>query len=114
LELAPVNVGLEHQRRSTTLLDSIIEVTVDNDLHWVAAVGAGCADLYLEEAISQVPLHEGRRYRVFRSGRIQSFSCAEDQPVSGLLNRNRKGPRDFFSASAYEEEQIPLQVFHDG
>jgi hypothetical protein len=106
-EPAPVNIRLKHQRRSTTLHDSIVQVIVDNDLHWAAAVGTGRVDLYHKVSFPQVPLHEGRRYRVFRSGRAYSFSCAKDQLVSSLFNRHRKGPGDF-SARANEKKQVPL------
>jgi len=69
-EMAPVNIRLKHQRPSTTLHDSIIQLTVDNELHWNAAVSTGRVDLYHEGTFPQLPLHEGSRYRVFRSGRV--------------------------------------------
>jgi hypothetical protein len=105
---------LRHQRRSTTLHDSKVQVIVDNEFHWVAAVSTGRIDLYHEGAVPQLPLHEGRRYRVFRSGRVQSFSRAENQMVSGIFNRDRKSPGHFFCTSANEEEQVPRQIFHNG
>ena len=104
---------LKDQRRPAALHDSIVQLAVDNDLHGSAAAGTGRVDLYHEVALPQLPLHEGRRYRVFRSGRVYSLSRAKDQMVSGIFSRHRKGPGDV-SARANEEEQVPLQIFDNG
>ena len=56
----------------------MIEFAVDNELHRFTAMGAGGSDLDFEGASPQLPLHEGRRNRVFSSGRIQAFAGAED------------------------------------
>ncbi len=76
-------------------------------------MGAGGFDLDLEGLVPQMPLHEGRRYRVFRSGGVQSLACAEDQMVSGFLCRHRKGPRYLCTVSTNEKEQVLLEILHD-
>ena len=65
----------------------MIEFAVDDELHRFTALGAGGSDLYFEGALPQLPLHEGRRNRVFRSGGVESLAAAKlylvRRPVDG-------------------------------
>ena len=96
-----------------SLLDSVVELTVDDQHHRFAAVGAGGSDYDLEESLLQVPLHEGRRYRVLSSSSIEAFSGAEDEMVRRLIDGDRKSPRDFRTVSASEEEEVRFEILHD-
>ena len=93
--------------------DSVFQLAIDNELHRFATVGTGGFDLHDERALPQMPLHEGRRYRVFRSGGVESLASAEDQMVSGLLCRHRKSPGHLLPLWASEKEQILFEIFND-
>jgi hypothetical protein len=112
-ELAPVDVGLKNQWTRPASFDAVVQLTVNNELDLFATVGTGGFDLHDEGALAQMPLHEGRRYRVFRSGGVESLACAEDQMVSGLLCRHWKSPGHLLPLWASEKEQILLEIFND-
>jgi len=112
-ECAPVHGGLEDQWVWAAPRDPMIELAVDDELELLATVGAGGFDFDLEEAVAQVPLHEGRRDRVLRSGGVESFSGAEDEMVLGRFDSDRKRPRDVGAVSAHEEKAIALEIVHD-
>ena len=63
--------------------------------------------------VSQVPLHEGRRYRVLSSSSIEAFSGAEDEMVRRLIDGDREGPRDLRTVSANEEKEIRFEILND-
>ena len=69
-ELAPVDVGFENQWARPAFCDSVVQLTVNNEFHRFSTVGTGGFDLHHEGTLPQMPLHEGRRYRVFRSGGV--------------------------------------------
>jgi hypothetical protein len=56
------------------------------------AVPAGRLDLDTQIFLPELPLHEGRRYRVDRSGRVEVFPRAESDLVGCLLHRHGVGP----------------------
>lgn len=112
-ETAPVDHGFEDQRVFSTLDDPVIQLAIDNELHRFTAEGAGGSDLDFEGALPQLPLHEGRRNRVFSSSSVQAFAGAEDEVLRGLIDGCRKGPRDLRTIPAREEEQVPLEILHD-
>ena len=55
-----------------------------------------------------MPLHEGRRDGVLRSGGVKAFSAAKGEPVRGRLDGNRVGPGHRALLVAYQEEKMPL------
>jgi len=59
---------------------------IDNELHRFTAMGASGSDLDFEGGLPQLPLHEGRRNRVFSSSSIQAFAGAEDEVLRGLID----------------------------
>ena len=109
----PIDCRFEDQGLRASLLDSVVELTVDDQNHRFAAVGAGGSDFDLEETLPQVPLHEGRRYRVLSSSGVETFSGAEDEMVRRLIDGDREGPRDLRTVSANEEEEIRFEILHD-
>ena len=55
-----------------------------------------------------MPLHEGRRYGVLRSGGVEAFPAAKGEPVRGWLGGNRVGPGYRALLIAHQEEKMPL------
>ena len=53
----------------------MIQFAIDNELHRSPAVRAGASDLDFEESLPQLPLHEGRRYRVFGSSSVKTLAA---------------------------------------
>jgi hypothetical protein len=112
-ESTPVDFWLEHQWVRPAFFDSVVQLTVNDQFDRFTTVGTGALDLHLEGALPQMPLHEGRRYRVLRSGGVESLACAEDQMVSSFVRGHRKRPGHLRTVAANEEEQVLLEIFHD-
>ena len=56
------------------------------------AVGAFSLDRKGERFSSELPLHEGHRDRVYRSGGVNLLAAAESNMVWGNIHRHRIGP----------------------
>ena len=109
----PVDVRLEHQRTGAALADAVFEFAVDFDVHRLAAVCAARLDSHREILASQPPLHEGRRYRVFRSGGVEPLSGIEHQPVRRFGGGDGKRPAHLAFVIANEEKQVLFQVIQN-
>ena len=103
-ERAPVDVGFKNQWGRPASFDSVVQFTVNHEFDRFATVSTGGFDLYLDGTLPQMPLHEGRRYRVFRSGGVESLARAEDQMVSSLLCRHRECPRHLHTVATNEKK----------
>ena len=66
-----------------------------------------------EPFVSQLPLHEGRRNRVNRSGRIDLLACAERDAMRRAVNRHRIGPRDRALLVPEDERHMLFQFVQD-
>ena len=58
-----------------------MEIAVDLDVQCAPAAGAFRGDDEIEGFIPELPLHEGRRYRVLRSSGVYLFTAAEKDAV---------------------------------
>jgi len=72
-----------------------VEIAVDLYFHCSGAVGAFCLDNDRYEFLSELPLHEGRRKRVDRSGGVKLFARMKPQMVRRFFNRHGIGPFNF-------------------
>lgn len=66
-----------------------------------------------ESFLSQLPLHEGRRYRVDRSGGIDLLSGAEFDAVGRLIACHRISPGDCSLVIPKQESQVLFQIFEN-
>ena len=78
LEGVSVDVGLDDQGLRSSPSDAVVELTVDDKHHRLAALDARGSDLHLEGAPPQSPLHQGRCCRVLGSRRIQALAGEVD------------------------------------
>jgi hypothetical protein len=77
-------------------------------------VGALGLDQRRDRLGSQLPLHEGRRQRVERSGCVQSLLTVQRDSMGSRLDGDRVGPGDHAVPIAKEEGQVPLEVVKNG
>ena len=87
-------------------MDLIIQVAVYLDVQGFLAVTTFGFDLKAQAFFSQLPLHEGRRNRVYCSSRINLLSRAESNPVRGGVNRHRICPGDRYPIAAVEKFHV--------
>jgi hypothetical protein len=71
-----------------------MQVAIDLDMDRLVAMGADRIDLERKLFFAELPLHEGRRDRVYRSGRVDLFAAAEMDAMWRGLSRHRVGPND--------------------
>ena len=83
---------------------------IESKSHAHFTMGAFRSDFYRNLVVSQLPLHEGRRYRVLGSGGVQPLARAEQQMMDSILHCDREGPRDVATAIANEEKKVILQI----
>lgn len=94
-------------------VDGERHVAADRELQRTGTVAAKGIDGHRERLFPQLPLHEGRRKRVLRSGRVELFSCAELQAMRRRIHRNGIGPGNRTALVADQEEELPLQFVED-
>lgn len=90
--MAPIDVRHKHPWICACRLDRNLQLAIDRKAHSHVAVFARRLHFDGEMFASQLPLHEGRRYRVLRSGAVQAFPRAEMQPVRRGVHGHRIGP----------------------
>jgi hypothetical protein len=71
-----------------------VQIAIDLDMNRLVAMDADRIDLEVRLFFAELPLHEGRRDRVYRSGRVDLFASAEMDAVRRGLGSHRVGPND--------------------
>ena len=104
----------ENQRRGISVVDGGFQVAVQGNMHWFGAMAALGADFYGQGFFAELPLHEGRRDGVLRSGRVDDLSGAELQLVRGRRGGDRISPEHRALWVAKQKEQILFQVIENG
>ena len=79
----------------------------------LAAVATDCFDLETQVFLPELPLHEGRRDRVDRSGGVELFPRAESDLVGRLFHRDRVSPGHLALLIAEQEGQAVFQFLQD-
>ena len=109
-----VHPGHKDQRRSLRLLHAEVQITIHFQVERFMTVPAFGLDGDGKFFLTELPLHEGRRNCVGRSGSIQLFAGTELNPVRGRIDRYRVSPGNRAGAIAEQERHGVLQFIQDG
>jgi hypothetical protein len=84
----------EDQRPCIRVADGVSQVAVYFNLDFFPTAGAFCLDGKRQQFVSELPLHEGRRNRVDRSGSVNALTAAERHALGRGCGRDRVGPQN--------------------
>jgi hypothetical protein len=74
------------------------------------AVTALCDQVRVELLLPQLPLHEGRRKRVLRSGCVEDLSTAKPEAVRRGFGSHRERPRNRAVPVPDEKQKVSLEI----
>ncbi len=69
-----------------------MQITINLEVDRLAAMATGSLDGEGQVFLAELPLHEGRRNRVDRSGGVEFFPRTERDLVGGFVHRHRVSP----------------------
>lgn len=113
VQLGYVHQGNEYPQTSILIGDPVSQVAVDVYTQGLSGLRAPGPDHKRKRFSCQLPLHEGQRYRVYRSGRVYLLSRAERDVVSHRLGGHRVGPGDLSPLVPEEKDHLLLQFLYD-
>ena len=114
LKCDQIDVGNEDNRGAPLSFHLPVKIAVDLYFHRSGAVGAFRPDNDRHEFFSELPLHEGRRKRVGRSGRVQLLAAMKRYLVRRFCNRDGICPLNFSLGVPEDEGHVRFQVIQNG
>jgi len=89
-----IDQGSKNQRLRPDIEHANSQLTVNFEMDWSLAVSTFGLNGKGERFSSELPLHEGHRDRVYRSGGVNLLAAAESNMVWGNIHRHRIRPGD--------------------
>src|SRR5947208_16318329 len=90
----PIHTGNEKHGFNLGFIDSPGNIATDAQSHGPARLAANSSDIRMDRMLEQVPLHEGRRKSVLRSGAERVLASAELDGMLCPIARYRESPGD--------------------
>lgn len=100
----PVDVGLEYEHLCFGLSHREVQLAAHLNIDLFSAMRALCLNFDRQNFAQEMPLHEGRCYRILRSSGEYFLSGAKYQPVRRFIRGDRERPRDRFALIPYKKE----------